>query len=114
VRLEGRDPGQGRLGGARLADHGDVGLGLQQVVHPPADDLVIIEQEYGDLPAIAARLVHLLSSPARRRWPAASPSLSTIASPARRPQGPSSRPWPRKSRNESPCRRSDAPLIRLS
>jgi hypothetical protein len=34
--------------GARLADHHEVGLGLQQVAHAPTDDLVVVEEEDGD------------------------------------------------------------------
>ena len=51
-----RDPGQRRLGGAGLADHRDVGLGLQHVLDAAPDDLVVIEQEHPDacraLPAV--------------------------------------------------------------
>ena len=68
VRLEGGDPGQGRFRRARLTDHGDVGLGFQQVMNAPADDLMIVEQEHGDLPAVGVCLTHQL--PALSRGPA--------------------------------------------
>ncbi|GHF29344.1 hypothetical protein GCM10018790_03490 [Kitasatospora xanthocidica] len=57
------DPGE-RLGrGAGLADHLDVVLDREQVVHTPSDDLVIIEQEYPDLSVVS----HVQSLPYHRR-----------------------------------------------
>ena len=90
VRLEGGDPGQGRFRRARLTDHGDVGLGFQQVMDAPADDLMIVEQEHGDLPAVGACLAHQLPALSCRpaRW---RPANSTVAAaPGRsRDHGPS-------------------------
>ena len=50
VRLQGRDPGQRGFRGARLADDDDVGLGLQELSDAPPDDLMVVQQEYADLP----------------------------------------------------------------
>jgi hypothetical protein len=35
---------------ARLTDHDDVGLGLQEIFHAPPDDLMVVKQENADLP----------------------------------------------------------------
>ena len=47
-----RDAPVGLLGGARLADHLEVVLGLEQLAHAAAHDLVVVEQEhpYGHRP----------------------------------------------------------------
>ena len=49
VRPQRRDAGQRGGRRARLADHRDVRLRLKQVTHAPADNLMVIEQEHGDL-----------------------------------------------------------------
>jgi len=50
-RHVGLGPGdelQRLLGGPGLTDDRDVVLGPQQVAHPPADQLVIVEEEHAD------------------------------------------------------------------
>src|SRR5690606_34073705 len=46
VGARGGDAGQRFLGGARLADDLQVVLGLEELADPPADDLVVVEQEH--------------------------------------------------------------------
>src|SRR5204863_7368107 len=60
----------------------------QQVMDPPADDLMIVEQEHGDLPAVGACFAHWLPALSCRptRW---RPS-KTPPQPQRPVQGPSS------------------------
>ena len=45
VGRRGRNAGERLLGGARLADHLEVFLDLEQLAHPAANDLVIVEEE---------------------------------------------------------------------
>ncbi len=57
VGFEGGDAGQGSGGRAGLPDDGDVGFGFEEITDTPADDLMIIKQEYLD-PRAVARLIH--------------------------------------------------------
>ena len=45
MRAGGRDPTDGLLRGAGLADHGQVVFRFEQVAHSAANDLVIVEEE---------------------------------------------------------------------
>ena len=46
VRAGGGDPTDGLFGGAGLADDGQIVLRFEQIPHPAADDLVVVEEEH--------------------------------------------------------------------
>ena len=48
VGVEGVHAVDGLCWVARLADHLDVALGLEQIAQPSPDDLVVVEEEHGD------------------------------------------------------------------
>jgi hypothetical protein len=48
VGTQRREGGQGLRGRARLTDHHDVALRLEQLCDAAPDDLVVVEQEHGD------------------------------------------------------------------
>src|SRR5581483_5864794 len=52
LRPDRRDPRESLGRGRRLTHHLDVAFGLEEVAHAAAYDLVVIEQEYADHPAI--------------------------------------------------------------
>src|ERR1019366_4165733 len=84
IRPQRRNPGQGRRSGPRLAHHDDVLLSFQQFPDAPADDLVIIEQEYLDRLSIVWRLLRLRLAhlaPILRRVTQPKPNHFTLAVP---------------------------------
>ena len=58
VRPQRRDPGQRGGRGARLADHLDVRLGLEQVAHAAPDHLVVVQQEDPDRLVPGSHIAH--------------------------------------------------------
>ena len=59
IRAQRRDPRQRRRRGTRLPHHRDIRLRLQQITHPPADHLMIIQQKHRDLPRRRAAAIRL-------------------------------------------------------